>query len=524
MAKASNFLFIMCDQLRYDYLSCYGHPTLQTPHIDALAARGVQFNNAYCQSPVCGAARMSAYTGRYMVSHGSTWNNIPLAIGEFTMGDYLRAEGVRTALVGKTHHVADAEGMARLEVDPVSEVGVLVSQCGFEPYDRDDGLHPDQKVDPNLAYNNYLRAKGYDGKNPWHTFANSVEDENGEVQSGWHMRNSHLPARVREEDSETAYMTRQAMAFIDECGGDSWCLHLSYIKPHWPYIAPAPYHNMFGHNDLLPVVRSQAERDDPHPVHAAFMNHGDSQSFSQDHIREHVIPAYMGLIKQIDDHIGTLMSFLEESGRLDDTMVVFTSDHGDYLGDHWLGEKDLFHEPSSRVPMIVVDPDEAADITRGMKRDELVEHIDLLPTFLDSLDAERYEHRLEGRSLLPLFRDASEQDWRDAAFSEAEFAVRSARLELGLEPHECRAFMVRTAEWKYIFYEKFRPQLFDMLNDADELHDLGESPDHNDIRVELHERLFKWLRTRPIRVTMSEKEISQRTGKSKQSGYLIGVW
>jgi arylsulfatase A-like enzyme len=524
MAKVRNFLFIMCDQLRHDYLSCYGHPTLETPNIDAVAARGVQFNNAYCQSPVCGAARMSAYTGRYMVSHGSTWNNVPLAVGEFTMGDYLRGAGVRTALVGKTHHVADAEGMARLAVDPVSEVGVLVSQCGFEPYDRDDGLHPDQKVNPNLAYNNYLRAKGYEAENPWHTFANSVEDENGEVQSGWHMRNSHLPARVKEEDSETAYMTRQAMAFIDECQDDSWCLHLSYIKPHWPYIVPAPYHNMYGHNDLLPVVRSQAERDDPHPVHAAFMSHEDSQSFSQDHIREHVIPAYMGLIKQIDDHIGHLMGFLEKNGRLDDTMIVFTSDHGDYLGDHWLGEKDLFHEPSSKVPMIVVDPDDAANATRGMKRDELVEHIDLLPTFLDSLGAEAQTHRLEGLSLLPLLHDPAPQTWRDAAFSEAEFAVRSARLELGLEPHECRAFMVRTAEWKYIFYEKYRPQLFDMLNDADELHDLGESADHVEISAQLHERLFKWLRTRPIRGTLSEKAISQRTGKSKQAGYLIGVW
>ncbi len=525
MAKVKNFLFIMCDQLRFDYLSCYGHPTLKTPHIDSLAARGVQFTTAYCQSPICGPSRMSTYTGRYMVSHGSTYNNVPLGVGELTMGDYLRAEGLRTTLIGKTHHAADKEGMERLQIDPVSEQGVLISQCGFEPYDRDDGLHPEISLNPDLAYNNYLREKGYEGQNPWHTFANSVDGPDGEVLSGWNMRNTHLPARVKEEDSETAYMTRRAMEFIDECGDEKWCLHLSYIKPHWPYIAPAPYHNMFGAGDILPVVKSEAERTNPHPVHAAFMTHEESQNFSKDEIREHVIPAYMGLIKQIDDHIGKLIAFLEQNGRMDDTMIVFTSDHGDYLGDHWLGEKELFHDPSSRVPLIIYDPDPAADISRGRKKDEMAELIDLIPTFLDVVEADLQPHRLEGLSLLPLIRSNKKPEhWRDAAFSEGEFAIRKARWEMGLEPHECRAFMVRTTDWKYVFYESCRPQLFDMQNDEEELNDLGESDEHGDIRAELHERLFKWLRTRPIRSTMSEADIAKRTGSAKKRGYLFGVW
>jgi arylsulfatase A-like enzyme len=143
MPRTPNILWIMCDQLRFDYLSCYGHPTLRTPHIDALAARGVRFTRAYVQSPVCGPSRMSFYTGRYMRSHGANWNRFPLRVGEPTLGDHLRELGVRCALVGKTHMAADAEGMARLGIDPASSVGVLASQCGFEPYDRDDGLHPD---------------------------------------------------------------------------------------------------------------------------------------------------------------------------------------------------------------------------------------------------------------------------------------------------------------------------------------------------------------------------------------------
>ena len=142
MPAPKNILFIMCDQLRFDYLGCYGHPRLQTPNIDALAARGVRFTRAYVQSPICGPSRMSFYTGRYMRSHGSNWNGFPLRVGEPTLGDHLNEIGVRNVLVGKTHMAADSEGMARLGIDPASVTGVHLAQCGFEPFERDDGLHP----------------------------------------------------------------------------------------------------------------------------------------------------------------------------------------------------------------------------------------------------------------------------------------------------------------------------------------------------------------------------------------------
>jgi arylsulfatase A-like enzyme len=525
MGTVRNILFIMCDQLRADYLSCNGHATLETPHIDSLAARGVNFSRAYCQSPVCGPSRMSFYTGRYMFCHGATWNNVPLAVGEWTMGDYLRPLGLRTVLVGKTHMRADDAGMARLHIDPASPRGVLVRQCGFEPYERDDGLHPDQIADPNLAYNHYLRQRGYASDNPWHDFANAVEGPNGEVLSGWYMRNAHLPARVAEADSETAYMTNRAMECIREVGDQPWCLHLSYIKPHWPYIAPAPYRDLYGPHHVIPANRHDDERATPHPVVAAFMQHEESQNFQRDEVRQQVIPAYMALVKQIDDHIGRLLRFLDRQGRLADTMIVFTSDHGDYLGDHWLGEKELFHDESARLPFIVYDPDAAADATRGTTDDRLVEAIDVLPTFLDTLGGDLHPHRLEGRSLVPLLRPGgSAVRWRDAAFSELDYAFRHARLALGLAPHESRAFMVRTAAWKYVHYEHFRPQLFDLTHDPQEVHDLGESPDHATIRAELHERLFAWLRTRRTRTTLSDADVAQRTDTTKQRGIMIGVW
>ena len=136
---------------------------------------------------------------------------------------------------------------------------------------------------------------------------------------------------------------------------------------------------------MLPAVRSEDERRDPHPLFAAFMQLRVSSTFARDEVREEVIPVYMGLIKQIDDQLGHLFRFMQSRGLMDNTMIVFTSDHGDYLGDHWMGEKDLFHDCSAKIPLIVYDPSMQADATRGTVCDDLVESIDLVPTFLDWL-------------------------------------------------------------------------------------------------------------------------------------------
>ena len=459
-----------------------------------------------------------------MFSHGATYNGVPLNVGQPTLGDHMRELGIATGLIGKTHMSADRANMDRLGIDPLSKNGVLASQCGFEPWERDDGLHPDALTDPNLAYNTYLRERGYEGDNPWHTAANSGRDENEELQSGWLLRNAHLKAEVKAEHSETAYMTDRAMQTIGAFGEDPWCLHLSYIKPHWPYIAPAPYHNMYSAEDVLPANRADAERDAPHPVVNAFMGHEESQSFSDDEKRRHVIPAYMGLITEIDDNIGRLMAFLEKQGRLDDTLIVFTSDHGDYLGDHWLGEKELFHEESVRIPMIVVDPDKRADKTRGITDSRLVESIDLVPTFIEAASGAPKPHLLEGRSLLPLLSGEQDATWRDAVFSEVDYAWRGARLSLGLAPDRTRGYMIRDENWKYVSFDGFAPQLFNLQDDPSEQVDLGRDNSHASICEAYESRINQWIRARKTRFTVSHEQIETRTDNAKERGIYFGVW
>jgi arylsulfatase A-like enzyme len=459
-----------------------------------------------------------------MFTHGGTWNNIPVRVDEKMMGDYLRPNGYRVGIVGKTHFKPDRAGMKKLGISVDGDLGVLLGECGFEPWERDDGLHPDQSLDPDLSYNRYLRENGYSGDNPWHTVANSAEGSGGEVLSGWSMRNVQYPARVDKKHSETAFMTDRAMQVIEELDDNPWCLHLSYIKPHWPYMAPDPYHALYSTEDIIPAIRSDRELLDRHPVVSAFGNHEESINFSRDECRKRVIPAYMGLISELDFHIGRLIDFLKIRGDLDNTVIVLTSDHGDYLGDHWLGEKELFYEPAIRIPLIVINPDKGAEKTRGTSNKSFVESIDLLPTFLGLVGCQdSYDHRLEGRSLLPLIH-GEEIEWRDAIFCESDYSVRQARNLLKRGPEECRAFMIRTNTWKYIYYDGFAPQLFNLEEDPDEMNDLGKSKMHKDIRGQLFRQLFDWMRTRKLRPALSNKEIASRTGKGKQRGYLIGVW
>lgn len=521
-----NVLFIMCDQLRWDYLSCYGHPHLQTPHIDRLSERGVRFDRAYVQSPVCGSSRMSYYTGRYVHSHGASYNGIPLKVSEVTLGDYMRDLGRETVLVGKTHMKADEPGMARLGIDPESVAGRRVAESGFDLFDRLDGLHatgPLGRYDPNMPpYEEYLRSQGFDGENPWQTWANAVVDDEGKVRSGFLLHNSRFPCRLPEEHTETPYTTRRAIAYMDQAGDNPWCMHLSYIKPHWPCVAPAPYHNMYSAKHVTPAVRSVDERDNPHPVFEGFMNHRVSEAFSRDETRNTVIPAYMGLIKQLDDQLGVLFEYLETSGLQEHTMVVLTSDHGDYLGDHWLGEKDLFHEPSVRVPLIVYDPRASADASRGTVCTDLVESIDLVPTFIEACGGDEIPDVLEGQSLGPVLENNPDRKLREYVFSEYDYSMLPTGTKLGLRPKDCRLFMIFDGRWKYVHAVSMRPMLFDLENDPDELRDLGDDPDFAD-RIELmHAALGNWGLRFAARTTRTDIQIAKLRGKSTQKGILIG--
>ena len=514
----------MCDQLRQDYLSCYGHATLATPNIDRLGRRGVRFENAYCQSPLCAPSRASFYTGRYQSSHGVCSNDDATQLGEYMLADYLRPLGYRSAVVGKTHNYKSPAELKRCQISPESDFAKSAGSGGFEPYEHHEGLYPDPILPENLGYTNYLNSLGWRDANPWQTRANSGIDNNGNLHSGWSLRSSVYPAAISEEHSETAFTTRRAMDFITESRDQPWCLHLSYIKPHWPIIAPAPYHAMFRKHDVQAVVRSESERASPHPVIDAFMKAEYSQNYADDEIRDIVVPVYMGLVKQIDDHIGRLWTFLEDRGLLKNTVIVFASDHGDYLGDHWLGEKDLFHDPSVKIPFIIVDPNRQADASRNRVATELVESVDIVPTFVELAGGQISRERVEGKSIVPILRSEEPiSNWREYTVSEIDYADRGARYQLDIEPYECRATMVRSGRWKYIYYKGYPDQLFDLDDDPNELNDLGREPGMRKIARRMKDALYDWQYSLKRRVGISYDEaLIQGPERDEKFGIVIG--
>ena len=424
---------------------------------------------------------------------------------------------------------ADAEGMARLGLEPDSVIGARVAECGFDVFERDDGMRPegpDGFYDDKGAarYNDHLRSKGYESDNPWHDFANSGLDSEGNVLSGWFLKNSSEAANIAEQDSETPYLTDRAMEFI-ESQTAPWCCHLSYIKPHWPYIVPEPYASMYGPDDIQPVRRDDQERTDTHPVLRAFQDTKIGQTFSRAEVREAVIPAYMGLIKQADDQMGRLFQWLQDTGRAEETIIVLTSDHGDYLGDHWMGEKTFFHDTATRIPLIIYDPSPAADATRGTVCDALVESIDLAPTFVDLSGSDPASHILEGESLRPILHGEELATKRDYVICEYDYSASPIANTLGQSTRDAVMFMIATTDWKMVHCEGgYRPLLFDLKNDPDEMVDLGDSDEHQDIIAMLYDKLFTWTRRSAQRTTRSDAQLNDMRTKSGRRGVMLGIY
>ena len=289
-------------------------------------------------------------------------------------------------------------------------------------------------------------------------------------------------------------------------------------------MAPAPYHNMYGKESFVPAIRDEIERENPNPVYEMFMEEPVGMTFSQQGTRETVLPGYMGLIKQIDDHLGDLFNFLEEEGKTDETMIVFTSDHGDYLGDHWMGEKELFHDVSVKIPLIIVDPRKEADKTRGHECNELVEAIDLLPTFIEANGMKVPNSRLEGKSLMPIINGDILQIFRDCVFSEFDYGIYPVRTKLNVDINDAKIFMIRDQRWKFVYFKGFEPQLFDLKNDPNEFIDLGRSDKHKKIITLYKEKLFERLINRRNRITMSDEVYSKMRDDENERGILIGEW
>ncbi|MCC6646669.1 MAG: sulfatase-like hydrolase/transferase [Polyangiaceae bacterium] len=418
---AKRVLFITSDQQRADTLGAYGSPLGATPHLDALAARGAVFTRAHCQHPYCQPSRWTILTGQHPRTHGVWTNGVdpePQQL-EDALSTRLSARGVATSFVGKAHLAS--VGVLRPGASPHMEaLGNALRMpddwtgpyMGFERVQLLQMGHYPAGYGPaplGLHYGRFL-AEG-SRRRAWSRFlqAGPRRSLSGGMiaPQTWH---SALP----EELHPTTWITDRAIEEVERLGDSSWLLWVSYADPHHPFAPPAPWCHRYRPDDMILPERRLEELDDKPPLQRRFargylpvdVGLNTASTATSDRALATMMAAYYGMIAQIDHGVGRLLEALAARGLADDTLIVFTVDHGELMGDHHLLFKGPFHyEGLLRVPLIV-----AGDgVPAGARSAEPVGTIDLAPTFERALGAPRGP-RVEGSDLLPVARGEVARD------------------------------------------------------------------------------------------------------------------
>jgi arylsulfatase A-like enzyme len=484
MARPRNVIFIIADQWRADYLGVAGNPTVRTPNLNALARRGVTFTRHFGQSAPCGPARASMLTGLYVMNHRVVANGVPLDRRHPNLALELRRGGWDPNLVGYTTTVPDPrtttpDDLRFREWGDVQEGWRVVA-------------HFDEREWRN--YFAWVRSKGVEvPADPMSLLA--PEGPSGP---------SAEPARIPAAASDTAWTAEHAIRFLEASRPDRpWVLHCGFFRPHPPFAAPAPWHTAFD-ADPPPAIGA-ADRDAEaaqHPLMAYWLRrqqrgnyfHGASgpvQPLSPGDIAL-ARRAYCGLIAEVDDAIGRVLAALDRSGQAADTLVVFTSDHGEQLGDHGLFSKLGWFDQSYHLPLIIADPGRPA--AHGRQVAAFTEAVDLMPTILDWLGLP-VPRACDGLPLTPWLRGETPAGWRDAVHF--EYDVRGGwpdpnRPPLGLGVDDSALCVMRTADWKYVHFPTLPPVLYDLRTDPAETRNVAADPARAALRAEAAERMLSW--------------------------------
>ena len=484
MPAIENVLFIVVDQWRGDTISFLGHPCVKTPNLDALCRDGVTFRNHYVQGAPCAPARASLLTGQYMMTHRVVQNGIPMDARHNNLAYELQRLGYDPALVGYTTTAQDPRTVP--ENDPRYRVA-----GGLMP-----GWTPVGRLDPaKRPYFDWLRQRGIEVPDPPEDIWLPTDDS------------PTAPSRIATENSDTSYATEHGLAYLRGMQGTPWFLHLGYYRPHPPFIASAPYNTAHDPADTPAPTRaaSSAAEAEQHPFLARYINMIGKGSFFQDgqglcsemSLEEiaNMRAAYYGLIAEVDDHLGRVLDFLKASGQYDNTLIVFTSDHGEQLGDHHLLGKLGYFDESYHIPMVIRDPRDTADATRGTVVDAFTEAVDLMPTILDWLGAPA-PRDCAGASLMPFVAGETPADWRTEVHWEFDFrpyfAAAGKPPPFGLSIDQCGMAVIRSADAKYVHFNALPPLFFDLEADPDQFENRAEDPAYTGRVLEYAQKMLNW--------------------------------
>lgn len=484
-AAGPNVLFVICDQLRADHLGFAGNAVVRTPNLDALAARGTVFDRAYVNNPVCMPNRATIMTGRMPSAHGVVFNDRSLAPSATTFVERLRGAGRRTALIGKSHL---QHGESK---DAVLDLGIPGARSPFE--DGWDTLeHPARYLDgeppeitdfygfdhAELTVGHGLYSAGHHhrwaverGADPevLRTGLDPSAPSAGRSPLWWQIQAAPIPDAA----SSTSFVTERTIDFVErsDAAGAPWMAWCSFPDPHHPMAVPEPWFSRHHPDDIeLP-----ATFDDPGEDWPAHITRLRSLGVDNDGSRPWVLPfgptpevlraataATYGMIEAVDHGVGRILATLERLGATDDTIVVFTSDHGDMGGDHGLLLKGAMHfEGCVRTPLVIVDPARPARRTSS-----LAASIDLPATVLDLCGVEAH-HGMQGTTLRPVLDDPT-ATVRDAVLVEDDFPLHPI---VGTFPLRTRT--VLTSTHRYTRDSDGFEIVYDLDADPDELTNLA---------------------------------------------------
>jgi arylsulfatase A-like enzyme len=487
---ARNVLLITLDQWRADCLSALGHPCLRTPHLDAFAAEGALFRRHYTQASPCGPARASLLTGLYAHNHRSLRNGVPLDDRHTNLAREVRKAGYDPVLFGYTDTSVDPRLHAAADPALSTYEGVLP---GFS---RGAVLSTEQ-----VPWFAELARKGYAIPRRPHDIW-----EPREVAEHLRRRGpTFAPTRYPAEDSETRFVTDAVLHHLSR-RDPGWFVHLSYLRPHPPYIAPEPYHAMYDPAAVPPFRRAPSlEREAvQHPwlawqlakSHAAPLperDRGPAFGTLDDAALRQLRATYYGMISQVDDELGRLFAALRQSRDWERTLVIVTTDHGEHLGDHYMIGKDGYFEAAFHIPLIMRDPRSGA-VDRGRRIEAFTEAVDIVPTILDWLGLPP-PPQLDGRSLLSFLHGETPSGWREEAHWEYDFRdLRELEPEraLGLASDQCALAVIRGARYKYVHFAALPPLFFDLQEDPDELHDRARDSAYQPLVLAHAQKLLSW--------------------------------
>ena len=465
-------LFITGDQWRGEALSCLGHPAARTPHLDRLASEGATFTRHYTVAAPCGPARTSLLTGLYPFLHRSIRNGAPLHRRHTNIALEARKAGYDPVLFGYTDS----------SLDPATTVPEDPRLKSYE------GVLPGFRLEASLneacltGWVSELARKGYD-------IPERLQDVYRHPGTPKVLeRFDRGPAMYRAEDSDTAYIADKLLDYLRLRSTEDWFAHVVFLRPHFPLIASAPYHTMID-ADTVPAPIRNASREAERAVHPfldAWLTTQSDPAYFESQVNVQTLPdadlaemraVYYGLIAEVDVQLGRIVAHLERTGELDETLIIFTADHGEMLGDHWCWGKAGWFEASNHIPLIIRDP-RAAKPARRRRVDAFTESVDLVPTILDWLGRDAPEEA-NGLSLMPWVTGATPAAWRDGVVWDYDFRTphtQKAEQHFGLTSDQCTMTVLRDAAYKYVHFTAQAPLLYDMQRDPGELTNIAEDP------------------------------------------------